>query len=34
MDHDLVDAVVVTTGAAAYRRDDSIGVSPAAPLGP
>lgn len=31
---DLVDAVVVTTGQAAYRRPDGIGVIPAALLGP
>lgn len=31
---DLLDAIVVTTGPAAYRRDDGIGVVPAALLGP
>lgn len=31
---DLVDAAVITTGAAAYRRRDGIGVIPAALLGP
>jgi predicted AAA+ superfamily ATPase len=31
---DLVDAVVVTTGQAAYRRPDGIAVVPAALLGP
>jgi uncharacterized protein len=31
---DLVDAVVVTTGHAAYRRPDGIAVIPAALLGP
>jgi predicted AAA+ superfamily ATPase len=31
---DLVDAVVVTTGQAAYRRSDEIAVVPAALLGP
>lgn len=31
---DLVDAAVVTTGPAAYRRSDEIGVIPAALLGP
>lgn len=31
---DLLDAVVVTTGASAYRRSDGIGVVPAALLGP
>jgi predicted AAA+ superfamily ATPase len=31
---DLLDAVVVTTGRAAYRRPDGIGVVPAALLGP
>jgi predicted AAA+ superfamily ATPase len=31
---DLLDAVVVTTGPAAYRRPDGIGVVPAALLGP
>ncbi len=34
MGGDLLDAVVVTTGTAAYRRDDGIGVIPAALLGP
>lgn len=34
MGHDLLDAVVVTTGTAAYRRPDGIGVIPAALLGP
>lgn len=32
--HDLLDAVVVSTGSAAYRRADGIGVIPAALLGP
>lgn len=32
--HDLLDAVVITTGPAAYRRRDGIGVIPAALLGP
>lgn len=31
---DLVDAAVITTGPAAYRRSDQIGVIPAALLGP
>ena len=31
---DLLDAVVITTGSAAYRRDDGIAVVPAALLGP
>lgn len=31
---DLVDAVVITTGQAAYRRSDGIAVVPAALLGP
>ena len=31
---DLLDAVVVTTGANAYRRPDGIAVVPAALLGP
>lgn len=31
---DLLDAVIVTTGAEAYRRPDGIGVVPAALLGP
>jgi predicted AAA+ superfamily ATPase len=31
---DLLDAIVVTTGADAYRREDGIGVVPAALLGP
>lgn len=31
--HDLLDAVVLTTGAEAYRRSDGIGVVPAALLG-
>jgi hypothetical protein len=31
---DLVDAVVVTTGPHAYRRQDGIAVVPAALLGP
>lgn len=31
---DLLDAVIVTTGAEAYRRQDSIAVVPAALLGP
>jgi uncharacterized protein len=30
---DLVDAIVITTGSAAYRRADGIGVVPAALLG-
>jgi hypothetical protein len=34
MGRDLLDAVVVTTGPAAYRRQDGIGVVPAALLGP
>ena len=34
MGRDLLDAVVVTTGTAAYRREDGIGVIPAALLGP
>ena len=34
MGGDLVDAAVVTTGAAAYRRADGVGVIPAALLGP
>jgi uncharacterized protein len=34
MGSDLLDAVVVTTGSAAYRREDGIGVIPAALLGP
>ena len=34
MGRDLLDAVVVTTGAAAYRRADGVGVIPAALLGP
>lgn len=34
MGGDLVDAAVVTAGAAAYRRADGIGVIPAALLGP
>jgi uncharacterized protein len=32
--HDLLDAIVVTSGADAYRRSDGIGVVPAALLGP
>lgn len=32
--HDLLDAIVVTTGPQAYRRRDGIGVIPAALLGP
>jgi predicted AAA+ superfamily ATPase len=32
--HDLLDAIVVTTGRQAYRRRDGIGVIPAALLGP
>ena len=32
--HDLLDAIVVTAGPAAYRRRDGIGVVPAALLGP
>jgi hypothetical protein len=31
---DLLDAVVVNTGPAAYRREDGIAVVPAALLGP
>jgi predicted AAA+ superfamily ATPase len=31
---DLLDAIVITTGPQAYRRDDGIGVIPAALLGP
>lgn len=31
---DLLDAAVITTGPQAYRRPDSIGVIPAALLGP
>jgi predicted AAA+ superfamily ATPase len=31
---DLVDAAVITTGQAAYRRSDGVGVIPAALLGP
>ena len=31
---ELADAIVVTTGPAAYRRSDGIGVVPAALLGP
>jgi len=31
---DLLDAVIVTSGPAAYRRADGIGVVPAALLGP
>ncbi|CAN5507879.1 hypothetical protein BH23CHL8_BH23CHL8_11610 [soil metagenome] len=31
---DLLDALVVTTGHAAYRRADGVGVVPAALLGP
>ena len=31
---DLIDALVVTTGPAAYRRTDGIGVVPLALLGP
>lgn len=31
---DLLDAIVITTGTAAYRRRDGIGVVPAALLGP
>lgn len=34
MGRDLLDAAVVTTGSAAYRRADGIGVIPAALLGP
>jgi hypothetical protein len=34
LDTDLLDAIVVTTGPAAYRRADGIGVVPAALLGP
>jgi len=32
--HDLLDAVVITTGSEAYRRQDGIAVVPAALLGP
>jgi hypothetical protein len=31
---DLLDAVVITTGPGAYRREDGIAVVPAALLGP
>ena len=31
---DLIDTAVVTTGPEAYRRQDGIGVIPAALLGP
>jgi hypothetical protein len=31
---DLLDAIVITTGSAAYRRQDGIGVVPLALLGP
>ena len=31
---DLLDALIVTTGAEAYRREDGIAVVPAALLGP
>jgi predicted AAA+ superfamily ATPase len=31
---DLLDAIVITTGSVAYRRDDGIGVVPLALLGP
>jgi hypothetical protein len=31
---DLIDAIVITTGTAAYRRPDGIGVVPASLLGP
>jgi predicted AAA+ superfamily ATPase len=31
---DLIDAIVITTGTTAYRRQDGIGVVPAALLGP
>lgn len=34
MGDDLLDAAVITTGRAAYRRSDGIGVIPAALLGP
>ena len=34
MGKDLLDAVVITTGADAYRRPDGIAVVPAALLGP
>jgi len=33
-DAELLDAIVITTGARAYRRSDGIGVIPAALLGP
>ena len=32
--HDVVDAVVISTGPSAYRRPDGIGVVPAGLLGP
>jgi uncharacterized protein len=31
---DLLDAIVISTGNVAYRRQDGIGVVPAALLGP
>jgi uncharacterized protein len=31
---DLLDAIVITTGGTAYRREDGIGVVPLALLGP
>ena len=34
MDHDLLGAIAVAAGPAAYRRRDGIGVVPAALLGP
>lgn len=34
MGEDLLDAIVITTGRFAYRREDGIGVVPAALLGP
>ena len=34
MGDELLDAVVITTGAHAYRRSDGIGVIPAILLGP
>jgi hypothetical protein len=34
MGRDLLDAIVVTTGPNAYRREDGIAVVPASLLGP
>ena len=34
MGHDLLDAVVLTSGPVAYRRPDGIAVVPLALLGP